>query len=477
MEQNKSAPASTTAAEPKKKSFFAKGELAYGIGSFGMMPSRMITGYMVVFCTYVLGISAKWMAGLLLVTRIWDGINDPIIGSFPDRWKIGKSGERFKPYIKVFKYVYVLTSVLVFVNWRPLGMSAGFAMFWIAVMYVLYGMSSTMVHMPFNALLSVISDNPADRVKLSRGKLIGTLIASLGIALVVPLVCYDSDNNLIAANVLGAAIVMGVISIVSFIFMDRHCPEIKTDVVKDKGKYSYKKAFGQIFTNRPLMGMMVVALGLSFNTAAATVKPYFYAEYYGNAKAMSLGAISYPINFVLMMVTPILARKFGERTVCRVSYGTLLALRLLMFLPISNVYVFSILENISTIAIIPASVVSWSILSSAVDYGEWKNGSRGDGATYSLYSFIGKFGGAFGSAAVMLGVDLLGYVAGSNVTQSAAAINGIRWLYLGTPAFAMLIVVFGICGLYNLSDKKVEEIGHELKERRALQAAAARKED
>lgn len=457
----------------QKKSFFAKGELAYGVGSIGLMPGHLVSGYMVVFSTYVLGISAKWMAGLLLAARVWDAINDPLIGSCPDRWKIGKSGLRFKPYIKVFKYFYVVLSVLIFVNWRPMGMSVGFSMFWIAVMYVLFGMSSTATSMPYNALLSVVTDDPAERVKFSRGKLLGSLVSSLLLTLTVPTFCYDGQNKIIPNRVFIMAIVLGVISILCFTIMDRYCPEIKTETVKTKEKYSYKKAFGQIFTNRPLMGMMVVALGLAFNAAAASVKPYFFAEYYENAQAMSMSAIIYPFYLILMLITPVFAKKIGQLRVCRISIGVLLILRLIiLFVPIPNIFLFVILESACSIAVIPSSVVNWTLLSSAVDYGEWKNGTRGDGATYSIYSFAGKFGSAFGAAGVTLGLELLGYVAGSNVVQSAATVQGIRWLYLGVPAFAALIMVLGAFVLYNLSDKQIETIGQELKERRAASAAA-----
>lgn len=477
MEQNTPVSASAPAPETEKKSFFAKGELAYGAGSLGLMSGHLVTGYMVVFATYVLGISAKWMAGLLLVARVWDAINDPLIGSCPDRWKIGKSGLRFKPYIKVFKYFYVVLSVLIFVNWRPMGMSVGFSMFWISVMYILFGMANTATTMPYNALLSVVTDNPAERVKFSRGKLLGSLAASLLLTLTVPKLCYDSQNQILPQRVLLMAVVLGIVCIFCFTIMDRRCPEIKTETVKTKEKYSYKKAFGQIFTNRPLMGMMVVALGLAFNASAASVKPYFFAEYYENAQAMSMSAIVYPFYLVLMLITPILAKKIGQLRICRISVGLLLILRfIVLFFPIQNIVLFVAIESACSIAIIPASVVTWTLLSSAVDFGEWKNGTRGDGATYSIYSFAGKFGAAFGAAGVTMGLELLGYVAGSNVVQSTATVQGIRWLYLGVPAFAAIVMVLGAFILYNLSDKQIQDISHDLKERRAAQAAAVQSE-
>lgn len=464
----------------KKKSFFAKGELAYGLGSFGLLPSHLVSGYMVVFATYCLGISAKWMSALLLVARIWDAINDPMIGSCPDRWKIGKSGQRFKPYIRVFKYFYVVLSVLVFINWRPAGMSVGFSMFWISLMYILFGMSTTAVSMPYNALLSVVTEDPKERVKFSRGKLLGSLASTLILAVSIPLFCYDSDNQLLPDRLMISVVVFGIVSLISFFLMDRYCPEIITDAPSandKKEKYSYKKAFGQIFTNRPLMGMMVVALGLAFNASNASIKPYFFAEYYENAQAMSLTAIIYPIYLVLMLVTPMFVKKFGQLNVCRASIGSLAVLRLILLLvPIENAYLFVLLESLCSLVIIPSSVVNWTMLSSAIDYGEWKYGSRGDGATYSIYSFAGKFGSAFGAFGATLGLDLLGYVSGSNVAQSAATVQGIRTLYLGLPFFAAIVMVLGAFVMYNLKDKQVEEINMELKERRAAARQEAQSE-
>ena len=74
------------------------------------------------FCTNVLGISAGWMGTLFLVARLWDAINDPIMGSFPDRWMIGKSGDKFKPWIKIFMLPLALSGVLCFLmfHWKGL---------------------------------------------------------------------------------------------------------------------------------------------------------------------------------------------------------------------------------------------------------------------------------------------------------------------------------------------------------------------
>ena len=84
--------------DKKIRPFGKKDELGYVFGDMaGSFVNLFIDAYFLTFCTYVLGISPAWMGSLFLFARLWDAINDPIMGSFPDRWMIGKSGDKFKP--------------------------------------------------------------------------------------------------------------------------------------------------------------------------------------------------------------------------------------------------------------------------------------------------------------------------------------------------------------------------------------------
>lgn len=92
-----------------------KEQFGYFCGDYGgSLINLYIDMWILTFATYVLGIDPKWMAGLFLVARIWDGINDPLIGSLPDRFKIGKSGDRFKPYIRIAMIPLALSCLLIF---------------------------------------------------------------------------------------------------------------------------------------------------------------------------------------------------------------------------------------------------------------------------------------------------------------------------------------------------------------------------
>ena len=95
--------------------FGVKDQVGYVFGDMaGSFVNLFVDAYFLTFCTYALGIDAAWMASLFLVARLWDAINDPIIGSFPDRWRLGKSGDKFTPWIKLFMIPLALSGVLCF---------------------------------------------------------------------------------------------------------------------------------------------------------------------------------------------------------------------------------------------------------------------------------------------------------------------------------------------------------------------------
>ena len=97
--------------------FSGKDEFGYVFGDMaGSFVSLFVDAYFLTFCTYALGINATWMAGLFLVARLWDAVNDPIIGSFPDRWHLGKSKDKFTPWIKLFMIPLALSGILCFSN-------------------------------------------------------------------------------------------------------------------------------------------------------------------------------------------------------------------------------------------------------------------------------------------------------------------------------------------------------------------------
>ena len=193
--------------EKSVRPFGVKDQLGYVFGDMaGSFVNLFVDAYFLTFCTYILGISPGWMAGLFLAARLWDAINDPIMGSFPDRWLIGKSGDKFKPWVKLFMIPLALSGVLCFtkVPFEGIALHA-----WVAFSYVLYGMCYTGTSMPFGAMASVVSTDPIDRSKLSRARSIGGTLVGFGALSIIPVVCFDKESNILPERFTMVAIVFG----------------------------------------------------------------------------------------------------------------------------------------------------------------------------------------------------------------------------------------------------------------------------
>ena len=103
--------------------FGVKDEIGYVFGDMaGSFVNLFVDAYFLIFCTNVLGISAGWMGTLFLVARLWDAINDPIMGSFPDRWMIGKSGDKFNHGLRFlcFHWHYLVCFAFLMFHWKGL---------------------------------------------------------------------------------------------------------------------------------------------------------------------------------------------------------------------------------------------------------------------------------------------------------------------------------------------------------------------
>ena len=197
--------------------FGVKDQIGYVFGDMaGSFVNLFVDAYFLTFCTYVLGISPGWMAGLFLAARLWDAINDPIMGSFPDRWRLGKSGDKFKPWIKLFMIPLALSGILCFANvpFEGIALHA-----WVAFAYVFYGMSYTGTSMPFGAMASVVSTDPIDRSKLSRARSIGGTVVGIGALSVVPILCFDKDSNIIPERFGLIAVIFGILCVISYLLL------------------------------------------------------------------------------------------------------------------------------------------------------------------------------------------------------------------------------------------------------------------
>ena len=450
--------------------FGVKDQLGYVFGDMaGSFVNLFVDAYFLTFCTYVLGISPEWMAGLFLAARLWDAINDPIMGSFPDRWRLGKSGDKFKPWVKLFMIPLALSGILCFANvpFEGIALHA-----WVAFAYVFYGMSYTGTSMPFGAMASVVSADPIDRSKLSRARSIGGTIVEMGALSLVPIFCFDKDSNIIPERFTLIAVIFGVLCIISYLLLCNLTVERVRQPKQEGEKFNYGNVLKAAVHNRPLIGVMVATIGsMLYITGSSQLRSYIYKEFYQDTSMMTLASIgTFPIMLICFILVPKIVQKFGKRNVILVmsTYNLLLSAYILLF-PVQNALLYTVLNLLATIGQTAFTILIWALVTDCLDYSEWKMNFRADGSMYSLYTFSRKIGSTIASTGAASALAAIGYISGIGAVQSAATINNIYYLVNAVPVITCILELIGIGLIFNLDQKKTAEMYAVLAKRRNAQ--------
>ena len=453
------------------KKFSIRDEAGYVFGDMaGSFVNLFVDAYFLVFCTYALGIDAKWMGTMFVFARLWDAINDPIMGSFPDRWQIGKSGDKFKPYIKIFMFPLAMAGVLCFTDVTAWNLSGVMLHVWVAFVYVMYGMSYTGTSMPFGAMASVISQDPIDRTKLSRARSIGGGLVGVLVAAIPPVFCFVDGDQIIPGRFTLLAVVFGVCSLISYTLLNHLTTERIRLPRKAAEKFDYTKVLKSVVRNRPMLGVMFATLGsMLFITGSAQLGAYIYKEYYHNTSVMAIvNVAALPLMFILLPLVPRLTARFGKRKlVVGFSAFGVAIFGFLLLVPIANVYVYAALSILAMIGTSGFAMLVWALVTDCLDYTEWTTGERSDGSMYSIYTFSRKIGSTIASAVAAFGLDAIGFQSGLNIVQSQQTVDSIRVLVCLIPVLACLMQMIGIGLIYNLDEKKTQTMYAELAERRA----------
>ncbi|RDW21388.1 MFS transporter [Oceanobacillus arenosus] len=451
------------------KKFGARDQIGYMLGDIGGgLVNQYIGAFFLVFCIYVLGVSPYFMGTLFLVARIFDAFTDVIMGTIPDRWKIGKSGDKFLPYISISKWLLAASLILSFVDVSNL--NSTLIHIWVVAVYIFFGIAYTADSIPYGSLAAVISDDPIERTKLSRARALGGYIVAFGFLAFVPLFVYDSDRNVIPGAFLIVAIVFAAFSLLSYKGLTTLTIERIRDDKPDgaKSDYKLKDALKAAMKNRPLIGIMVASIGaLAILGGASQFAAIVFAEYYKMPGAFGINSVaSIIITLILFACVPKLVAKFGKKKLVIISAAfSLIATSSLLFFFAENVYVFIALYNIATIGSFVFTMMVWALVTDCLDYTELQSGKRYDGTLYSIYSFSRKLGMGFGAAISSYGLGLAGFVTGAQSQTVEVAENIVR-IYILVPIIAFVFILIGVGLIFNLNNKKTDEMYKTLGERR-----------
>lgn len=440
---------------------------------FGDMAGSFVNlyfdGFFLMFCTYILNVSPGFMAAMFFGARLFDAVNDPVIGSFPDRWRIGKNGDKFKPYIKIAMWPLAISSILGFMDISSFSETAKHI--WVVVTYLLYGMSYTGASMPFGSMASVVTDQSQERTKLSRARAFGGLAVSAVYLSMVPLLIWDENNQPVASGYFIFGVMSAILCILCYNLLFRLTPERIHVEPKPGEKFHYGAVIKGALKNRALIGIMFASIGsLIFTTGSSQFGGFMYKEYYNAPKALQLASLgTIPIAFLLFPIVPRLTAKIGKRKyLLGALFFNLVISAFLFVVPIQNVNLFILLYLISNVGQNSFTLLVWAFVTDAIDYNEYLTGQRSDGSLYSIYTFSRKIGSTIASVGVSGVLAAVGFVS-TAASQTPQVVSSIRMLGTGVPLLAVVMEIIGMGLIWNLTKDDMDRIQQKLTQKREVQ--------
>lgn len=469
-----------------------KEKIGYGFGDMASSMFWKIFGmYLLFFYTKVVGISPAAVGTMFLITRIWDSLNDPIMGLIADRThsRFGK----YRPYLLWFAIPFAVMGVITF--YTPGGMSESGKLLYTYVTYTLMMMIYTAINVPYASLLGVMSGNPSERNSLSSYRMFFAFIGSfITFMLLQPLVdlfaaVYSSDsiptlaqeaggNSSISREPMGwvcAVAVIGAICAVLFYLCFKWTKERLKAIDEEKNKASVATDLRHLVQNAPwwiLLGSGLAAL--LFNAIRDGVALFYFADYIQvNYKMPYLGwtmatiylLVGQAANMIGVALAAPLSNKYGKKKTYMIAMG-MAAVLSTFFFALTPDQIVSILALQTLISICAGYVLPllWSMYADIVDHQELKTGRRATGLIFSSSSMSQKMGWALGSAMTGWLLAWFGYKPNTEV-QTEHAILGVRLMMSWLPAISCVLAVIGMM-YYPLSEKKVKDITTELEQRR-----------
>ena len=436
----------------KKKSIFSTA-LGYGIGAIGLdLSYGMFYSYLSYYLSSVLGLEEGFLLLITPLARIWDGITDPMMGTIVDntRTKHGK----YRPWILIGA---LCNAVVLFLLFTSFGMSGLPLYIYIAIMYVLWGMTNTMADIPYWSMVPSFTSEEKER------NLVATVARSFSgigqgiISILTPIICpmlssgITDEKGYSASGFSRWAGICGV-ALVFFALVCVLITKEKNVVYGEKKKFSLKQIFTVIKNNDQLVVFIVFAMLSNagwYLTSSTAV--YYFTDTLGNSKLQSLFQTIGTVGSVLgLLVVPVLTKWFSKRQTYTISlvtsivgYGLMLITGPILKL---NVVVMDVCYILASVGVSSMFVSQTIFLADIVDYGEYKNGERNESITFSMKGFLQKMAYTMQTIVLFGGLGLMNYndQITANVGLNDTTKTGIGVICFGVPMLFFLasLIVF-----------------------------------
>ncbi|MBQ5953894.1 MAG: MFS transporter [Lachnospiraceae bacterium] len=451
------------------------------VDAAGCLVFALVTTLLQKFYTDIFHLSPLFIMFMFVIARVWDGINDPIMGRIADTVKPGRLG-RYRKWILIAALPLAVSAVLMFLKLPGIGEEGhGFiTSLYATVTYIFFGMAYTVLQIPYGSLASVVTTDAHERSQLSVWRSIGAAAGSIPVLLIASFAYADrldaAGNKVIGENgkvitdmqygpVIAGVVIMAVCSFLMLIvafFLNKERVKTKPQA-KQPG--AAKKAIALLFKNRAFVVItMVSMLLLAGQMFTQSFYTYLFNDYFhANWMNLATQACTYSPMLLFMFFLPKLTRKRGKKEVTMVGMTLAAAANLVLFLlrgmePSVLMWIFLLMNLVSGFGLTTLVMQLWAMVADAIDDIEVKTGSRDDGTAYSVFNLFRKVGQVL--AAIFVNGALLGmdYKYEKGAVQTLANLKVMYDLGTLIPAIMFGVMAVLLLFFYPLSRKKTEEL-------------------
>jgi len=433
-----------------------KEKVGYGLGDTASnLYFQMFINFLLFFYTDVFGIPAATAGTMLMLSRFWDAVNDPLMGIISDR--TNTRWGKFRPYLI---WVSIPIGVIGVLTFTTPDLSVSGKIIYAYITYTLMMMAYTAINIPYSALMGVLSPNTQERTSVSTYRFVLAFIGAFVVqGLTLPMVKFFGGGDQSAGFPITMAI-YGVLAAILF-YVTFATTQERVQPPKDQHT-SLKNDLKDLARNRPWLILLVMSIASLAYAIIRTGSIMYYFKYYiGNEDLAALFMVTGTVAIIAgVACTQILARKFGKRRLYIFVMGSSSLLTCLFyFVPKEHIVLIFAINIVTMLVMAPQAPLLWAMYADTADYSEWKNRRRATGLVFSAATFAQKFGIALGGGMAGWLLALFGFVA--NVEQTPETLHGIRLMMSFIPGLGSLAATVAAV-FYELDDGTMKTIESDL---------------
>lgn len=464
----------------QEKNYVSKKEMSnfiFGLCGQNMVYSLIGASFFTYFMTDIAMFPAIVVSVLLIVMKVWDGVNDPIVGSYIDKHSF-KNGEKMRPFLKYTPFPVGIFTVLLFLVFTAREDLLWLRVAYFVIMYICWDLAYTVQDVSIWGITAAVSPNSAERDRFVQwARTVGSIVyggLSAGIPMVLEMIAKAKGVSMPFIT-----FVFSLIFGLGGAMISYRCSyaQERIHVNHQEQQATLRESFALLFQNKMLLLVTLAnlcgALGFGANLVTYFFKYKIPADFLGNTGlgsiigALGLTTIYFAMtglpSFIGMLLADKLKKWFGGyvNVLILIQVTNIITRIIAFFIGFegNKLWLSMAIIGIGSLPSGASSIAQTSIFCDSIDYMEWKTGKRTEGITFSMQTSFTKISSGITAGLATLALSVLGYKAIENAdvyigTQTAAFDNWIWPLVVLTPAIASVLFIIPLLFINYTKEKR-----------------------